>query len=343
MFRSKVLHGSALTLLAATLLACDRTPEARPRPPSPPPAATTTTSTAPASVSASGQAKPENFRLPSSARLVAIGDIHGDLKALRAALRLAGAINGEDDWVGKDLTVVQTGDQVDRGDQDREVLDVLEKLEGAAKAAGSALHVLNGNHELMNAAGDFRYVTPAGFTSFADFATKVDRAELARFSPLERGRAAAFSPGGPYALKLAERSTILMLGDTVFVHGGVTSEHVHYGVKRINNDVSRFMRGEIRQLPPILQSDDSPLWLRAYSQEPLSRGACTRLEQTLAELGARRMVVGHTVQPSGINSACSERVWRIDVGMARHYGGPRQVLEIQDKSVRVIAGTGPRD
>src|SRR6185312_711248 len=77
-----------------------------------------------------------SYRVPTTGRVVAIGDLHGDLDALRATLRLAGAIDSDDRWIGKDLTVVQTGDQVDRGDQDREVLDVLEKLEGDAKAAG---------------------------------------------------------------------------------------------------------------------------------------------------------------------------------------------------------------
>ena len=39
---------------------------------------------------------------PSGAptRIVAIGDLHGDLDAARAALRLAGAIDAQDRWIG---------------------------------------------------------------------------------------------------------------------------------------------------------------------------------------------------------------------------------------------------
>ena len=140
---------------------------------------------------------------------------------------------------------------------------------------------------------------------------------------------------------MADRSTILIVGDTVFVHGGVAPEHVRYGVERINREVAQFMRGEIRQLPPFLQRDDSPMWLRGYSDEPLAPAACARLEQVLSELGVRRMVVGHTVQRRGITSACGERVWRIDVGLARHYGGPRQVLEIHEGKVRVVGSPVP--
>jgi hypothetical protein len=262
--------------------------------------------------------------------------VHGDLEATRGALRLAGAVDAKDRWAGGKMVVVQTGDQLDRGDDERRILDLLAELADQAKAAGGALHVLNGNHETMNVAGDFRYVTPGGFTSFAEFANGPFRPELARFAPNERGRAAAFRPGGTYALKMSDRPTILILGDSVFVHGGVAPEHVRYGVERINREVGQFMRGEIGELPPFLQRDDSPMWLRAYSDEPLLPNACARLEQVLAELGVRRMIVGHTVQRRGITSACGERVWRIDVGLARHYGGPRQVLEIDEGKVRVV-------
>ena len=52
------------------------------------------------------------------------------------------------------------------------------------------------------------------------------------------------------------------------------------------------------------------------------------------------MVVGHTVQQAGITSACDGAVWRIDVGLASHYGGPIEVLElVPDAAPRVIRGT----
>jgi hypothetical protein len=317
----------------ACVLACSRDPE-------PVPKQRAAEKPVPAATVASPRVKVP-LKTPLRERLVAIGDVHGDLDATRIALRLAGAMDEKDHWVGGKMVVVQTGDQLDRGDDERRIVDLLTTLGAEAKAAGGALHVLNGNHETMNVAGDFRYVTPAGFTSFLDFAKDAERPELARFSPIERGRAAAFMPGGPYALKMADRSTILIAGDTVFVHGGVAPEHVRYGVERINREVTQFMRGEIQKLPPFLQRDDSPMWLRAYSDEPLAPAACERLEQVLGELGVRRMVVGHTVQRRGISSACGERVWRIDVGLARHYGGPRQVLEIHEGKVRVLGSPVP--
>jgi hypothetical protein len=84
---------------------------------------------------------------------------------------------------------------------------------------------------------------------------------------------------------------------------------------------------------------DGPVWTRAYSN-PSEPPDCASLARVLAEIGARRMVVGHTVQPSGISSACDGRVWRIDVGMSRAFGGPIQVLEIAADDVRVLREVG---
>jgi hypothetical protein len=84
---------------------------------------------------------------------VAIGDLHGDLAAARAALRLAGAIDERDLWIGGPLVVVQTGDVLDRGDDERALLAWLDRVAAAARAAGGALHRLVGNHEVLNVQG----------------------------------------------------------------------------------------------------------------------------------------------------------------------------------------------
>ena len=75
-------------------------------------------------------------RYPEPARLVALGDLHGDLAATRAALRIAGAIDEQDQWIGDDLVVVQTGDILDRGGDELEILTLLENLATQARSAG---------------------------------------------------------------------------------------------------------------------------------------------------------------------------------------------------------------
>lgn len=279
---------------------------------------------------------PDASRHPDAPRIVAVGDLHGDLDGTRRVLRLVGAIDETDHWVGETLVLVQTGDQLDRGDQEQEVLDLLEALIVEAAAAGGAVHILNGNHELMNAALDLRYVTPGGYEDFED-AVDYDPADstLAGFEPEHRARVAAFRPGGAYALRLARRSVILILGDNVFVHGGLLPSHLDYGVDRINSETRAWLRGE-RDRPEVLRGADSPVWSRHYSDE-VDEDDCELLTGVLEALGVEAMVVGHTVQDDGIRSYCDGRVWAIDVGIAAHYGGPIQALEIVGDTIRPIS------
>ncbi len=266
-------------------------------------------------------APPLSQRLSHAAvkRLVAIGDLHGDLTVTKKALRLAGAIDPSDAWIGGELVVVQTGDVIDRGDEDRAVLDFLAALSDRAKAAGGALILLSGNHELMNVARDFRYVTPGGFAEFAG----------------DQGRGAAFEPGGTYARVLAERPLVTRVGDTMFVHGGILPKHAAYGLDRMSDEVRAWMLGTRPEPPAIVMVEDGPIWTRIYSSDTPPPD-CAQLAQALSALNSTRMVVGHTPQLAGVTSACDERVWRIDVGLSKFYGGPLQVLQIQDGKVSVL-------
>ncbi len=267
------------------------------------------------------------FRLPAADRLVAIGDLHGDLASTRQALRLAGAIDENDRWVGKNLTLVQTGDQLDRGDDEPEILALLERLSAEAQKAGGRVVVLNGNHELMNVAGDLRYVTPEGFTDYAPASGSADKS----------ARAAAFAPGSPLAKKLAERPVIIAVGDTLFAHAGVLPRHVSYGIDRINDETSRWMRGDSASQPRVVTEENAPVWTRLYGSDAPGEEACATLSKMLESLSLSRLVVGHTIQKGGINSACGGKVFRIDVGLSDYYGdAPTQVLEIQGGKTKIL-------
>lgn len=303
--------------------------------------ASASASTPPKSAAAAGDVPSLPARFPAPARLVALGDVHGDLSATRAALQLAGAIDAQDRWVGGSLVVVQTGDQLDRGDDEQAILDLFERLRVQATAAGGAFHALLGNHELMNVAGDLRYVTPGGFHDFEDVTgLPLDDPALATLPPSARARAAAFVPGGPYARVLAQRNTVVIVGDSVFVHGGVLPRHVPGGqadLERLNADVRTWLwgAGGGQAIEASVMSPEGVVWTRLYAGDDAD--ACGQLGQALERLGAARMVVGHTVQKEGITSGCDGRVWRIDVGMAAHYGGPVQVLEIEGDRVQVLS------
>ncbi len=268
------------------------------------------------------------------ARLVAIGDLHGDMQATIRVLRLAGAVDSGGRWIGGRLVVVQTGDIVDRGGDEREILALFDRLAVEAEQAGGAIHLLNGNHELMNAYFDFRYVTDEGFRTFTEEVATSATPLPEKVTAEQRGRALAFAPGGPIARSLARRPTMMVLNGIAFVHGGILPEHARRGLELMNREVSDWLNGNAPQ-PEWIRGSESPVWTRLYSKEP-DKEACDTAREALGILGARLMVVGHTVHKQGITSHCGGAIWAIDVGMSSYYGGPTQALEFRGDTIRVL-------
>lgn len=320
----------AIPLLLLGSAACGRDPSP-PAPRAAPPPAPAVARAPAAPAAADGCALAElPSRYPAPARLVAIGDVHGDLAAIRAALRKAGAIDDADRWAGGATWVVQLGDLLDRGDDEQAIIELFERLEGEAAAAGGAFLWLLGNHELMNAAGDFRYVTEGGFRDFTDAPdvdpARADIAALVEGAPAQvKARAAAFLPGGPWARRLAGQNVVVVIGDAVFAHAGL--------IPTWTDDLAAYNRaarcwldgGDVRRVPEVATDSEGPVWTRAWGGDDAD---CGRLREVLGALGVERMVVAHTPQLQGITQACEGRLWRIDTGMAAHYGGPVQVLEL---------------
>src|SRR5262245_38080689 len=105
---------------------------------------------------------------PQTERVVAIGDVHGDLGAFVALLQKTGLLDASRRWSGGRATLVLTGDLIDRGPESRGVLDFVMALQKDAPRRNGSVRVGLGNHEVMNIMGDLRYVTPADYAGFAD-------------------------------------------------------------------------------------------------------------------------------------------------------------------------------
>lgn len=69
-------------------------------------------------------------------RVIVIGDLHGDLQQTVVALQLSEVIDKNGKWIGgaTNTRLVQMGDLVDRGHQDKEVLDFIIRLKREAEA-----------------------------------------------------------------------------------------------------------------------------------------------------------------------------------------------------------------
>lgn len=271
-------------------------------------------------------------------RVIAIGDIHSDINVMQQVFRLAGATNENDEWIGGELTIVQLGDLIGRSDDEREVLDFMFAIQAQAEQYGGKVHALIGNHEVMGGRVDNQAVGPNPFPAYEGMpGLNLDDPRLQGLPPNELSRGAALMPGGPYAVRIAEFPTVLKLGETIFVHGGVVPRWAEYGIENINSEVSAWLKGETIEPDSSQRVDDSDrvMWARHFSSRVDSL-TCLMLEESLRILGAKRMIVAHT-RHTEITSYCGNKIWATDVGMSRAYGGNIQILElIDDEVTRVL-------
>lgn len=200
-------------------------------------------------VAAPVPAHPEGspWRWEGVQRIVAVGDIHGAFAQLTSLLREVGVIDAANDWSAGTTHLVALGDLEDRGAEGRRVIDLLMKLQQQAKGAGGAVHVVLGNHEVMNVVGDTRYVSVEDFAAFASEENRDERAAAlrrfkeragdrgvsgrdatrqfeTRYPPGYFGRRAAFSSHGVYGRWIISLPVAVVLNGTAFVHGGAGSE-----------------------------------------------------------------------------------------------------------------------
>ena len=93
-------------------------------------------------------------------RIVAIGDVHGDLDALLRILIGSQVFDGTAAWMAPSTLVVLIGDLNDRGPDSTSVVSFVMRLQQEAEANGGRVESLIGNHELLAAKGDYSS-TPA--------------------------------------------------------------------------------------------------------------------------------------------------------------------------------------
>jgi hypothetical protein len=289
------------------------------------------------------------------ARVVAIGDVHGDLAAFLAMLFIGGCIDSAANWVGGATHVVQVGDFLDSGGRvdgrgrlisvsgvnPREEIDIMQyawALDCAARKVGGRVTLLAGNHELANFTHDFAHTT--------DVANKGWGGAVGRAQWFARGRNA------PLARYFALRHPVIVtLGDLVFVHGGLSEpcgplrSFADY-VAAANAAWTDFLAGA-----PARACDLRPLYTRAISDGFAGTPAeCATAADLHAAVHLPRnavVIVGHTPQIAGrqpiagVNGVCDDTMWRVDVAPSRAFGDTDldariQCLEITATHFRVL-------
>lgn len=102
--------------------------------------------------------------------LYVVGDVHGYLEELLAALQQQGLVDAEGHWSAGRSRVWFLGDFTDRGPDGIGVIDLVMQLAAEAAAAGGYCRALMGNHELLflgaHRYGDEPVQSTAGTASF---------------------------------------------------------------------------------------------------------------------------------------------------------------------------------
>ncbi len=307
-------------------------------------------------------------------RIVAVGDLHGDYQAWLTIARAAGLIDAGNRWAGGKTIFVQLGDVTDREADSLKIVRSLQQLQKEAPRKGGRVIVVLGNHEAMNLTGDYRYTTAGEFAAFADDQSPARRDKLyelnkasieASFRAKTPNMTAdairqawiastplgwvehklAWMPSGELGKWATRNPAVAKIGDTLFVHGGLSAEYAKIPMDELNRRVAAAMAAADESPASVLTDPLGPLWYRGLVRsDPEAEALRARtpgprptadqeLATVLAAYGAKRMVVGHTPNPSGIQITHEGRLISIDTGISRHYGGALTWLEIVGETV----------
>lgn len=269
-----------------------------------------------------------------------LGDLHGDFDILIECLQKIKLIDNNYNWIGKRCHLVQLGDIFDRkrgNENDNESIDELDEfkiliflnnLDIDAKRQGGKVHIIIGNHELMNMMGDFSYV----HSQHLKFINKEIRYKL-------------FRPGGYISTIIACHCYgVLKINNWVFCHAGLIQKKI---TNKSITEINKLIRDILSNKRPIQElnenehklifGNDSIFWTRYYSNESIPIiERCNTLQSTLENLNITfnkkgGMIVGHTPH-NKITHICNKHFYFADIGLSSafsKYGNiSKQMLEI---------------
>ncbi|KIY65199.1 Metallo-dependent phosphatase [Cylindrobasidium torrendii FP15055 ss-10] len=293
---------------------------------------------------------------PYTRHIVAVGDLHGDWMNARKVLHFSGVINDQDEWSGDVDFFAQTGDIIDRGPDTIKLFTFMDELRAQAQAQGDVVLSMLGNHEWMNALGDWRYVYP---TELATFDSVKARQTMLSTGAIGRSWASNYTtasrlplhpslgpPNTPYP---SQHEGPLSHSALSFVHGGLSPSYSNLSpfpskINEISDSLLRKLQsrdqpdphppGPYAGLPADATHDEQelygsngPLWYRGWAQDT-EAAVCKDVEGVLQKTGTRRMIMGHTPDFDNITSRCGGKIIIIDTGISRAYGGVLSALSI---------------
>jgi hypothetical protein len=289
---------------------------------------------------------------PVPSRIIAIGDVHGDITGLSCILFQLNLIDRRGHWKGNRTHLILNGDLVG-GKNARLLVQFVIRLEKEALTSGGAVHPLLGNHDIQVLFK--KYQNHKGKTLFQKYRVTGAKKRTIKDS---------FSGCTAFALWLQERNAVIKIGPTIFSHAGLNTWAFHHHPERINATIRawiRFWQGVDVQPNPKTQwvafgpkevwfpQSTGPLWTRSYKvagdTDPKTNSAngptapdLKDVTKLLNKYNAHRMVIGHspvadnTVQLS--HPYYGKTVVMIDSRISQKRGGRLSCVEIQGNDIK---------
>ena len=312
----------------------------------------------------------DEYEFDNVQRIVVVGDVHGAWPQFHELMQGVGIVDKQDQWVAGETHLVSLGDLVDRGADSRRVIEWLQQLEPQAQAAGGRVHVLLGNHELMNMSGDLRDVAEGEFVAWGG----------------RTGHRQSFSLQGAAGAWLRNKPILLRINQSLFAHGGVSPELLPLGsIAEVNAHFAAHLsslleQGETLVADGVIPADTDFLYFSLPQDTPASpqvqafaelssatrnlvafggqgplwyRGnaAChellesTHVAQVLEQFSVDRIVVGHTPTVTRrVESRFDGQVVLADTGMLSsvYRGKPYALILEQGEVPFVLSANGEK-
>lgn len=230
-------------------------------------------------------------------KLLAISDIEGNFNAFYSLLVSNGVMDKKYNWTYEKGHLVLIGDFMDRGDNVTQVLWLIYKLEQAAKKHGGMVHFILGNHEVLNLEGKTNYVDKK-YTKLAKrYAGKLDNNEAYLDLMADNQELVRW---------MKSKNAIEKIGNTLFVHGGISQELVsaRFSVAKINQIIrSRLINGPSSNVLDKMDEDfmfasHGPLWFRGLAipyRRMYKKSTSKEVKRALRHFRVDQIAIGHTI------------------------------------------------
>ncbi len=254
---------------------------------------------------------------PMPEKIIAISDIEGNFVPFREFLLNNGVIDSDNKWIFGNGYLVVPGDVFDRGLNVTECLWFIYYLEQEAEKSGGKVHLILGNHEIMNMNGNIKYVRKKYIDNAAVFGEDYNN---------------FYKPATELGRWLESKNIVEKIGGYLFLHGGISKEinEQNETIETINRSAREYyFRSKEAKLSGdtlvklLYNSKLCPFWYRGYVDQTIME---SDLDQTLYSFAVNKIIVGHTIVDD-VQYFYNKKVIGIDTD---HAGGDTEGLLIEN-------------